>query len=129
MTQQNALVTVKTAQQDVTVDPRQDIGVFRTSTVPARIQNSIKDLIVAFASGPVQSSADRVRQLRLYAAACDGFEMCIVSYVLQNLPFHNPRNPFLPTPQDVRELCDRVRNVWIRRVNGYFLGTKRRAAW
>ena len=121
MTQQNALVTVKTAPQNA-IDPRRDIRIFKKSAVPASIKDGILDLVVAFPAGPKQEPADQARQLRLYAEACDGFEVCIVSYVLRNLPFHNPRNPFLPTPQDVRELCNRVRNVWIRRVNGYFLG-------
>lgn len=75
------------------------------NTLPPIIQSGIKSLLVAFAAGPAQHEDDRIHLIRAYVGACDGFETGIVRYALLHLLYHNPRNPFRPTPQDVHELC------------------------
>jgi hypothetical protein len=49
--------------------------------------------------------------MRIYAGACEGFEVGVVDYVLQSLVYNNPRNPFPPSAQDVRELCKKTSRV------------------
>ena len=51
----------------------------------------------------------------------DGFEPCIASYVLKTLRFHNPRNPFPPTVQDVYELCVKTRKGWGTSIETFYL--------
>lgn len=76
------------------------------TALPPVVQSGIKNLLVAFASGPAQHEDDRIHLIRSYAGAVDGFENGVVQYVLGHLLYHNPRNPFRPTPQDVFELCE-----------------------
>lgn len=84
--------------------------VSKTALTPA-VQSGIKSLLVAFAVGPVQHEDDRIHLIRADAGAVDGFEIGVVQHVLGYLLYHNPRNPFRPSPQDVFELCEETTKV------------------
>lgn len=81
------------------------------TALPPVVQSGIKNLFVAFSAGPVQHEDDRIRLIHAYAGAVDGFENGVVQYVLGHLLYHNPRNPFRPSPQDVLELCEETTKV------------------
>lgn len=64
---------------------------------------------------------DRVRKLRLCAEACAGFDPAASAFALDWLKWNNPRNPFKPTPQDVREACTGVQKAMCNVVVQYHL--------
>jgi hypothetical protein len=80
--------------------------------VPKSIGAALVDLTVAFASGRTQSDEERKRWVQLCAGAVKGFDPRLVEDVLRSLVFHNPRNPFCPTPQDIYEACKARWGAW-----------------
>lgn len=95
--------------------------VISKSAVPPAVRDGIRNLLLAFTAGHGIAAEDRAQTLWLFAGACNGFEQGIVEYVLQHLVFHNRRNPFPPTPQDVRELCESTSMIWRIRTGRYRL--------
>lgn len=92
-------------------------------SAPAKIVSGIRDLMIAYPAGGSDASADdKKRLLQLYAKATEGFHEAVAAFALDWLMFHNPRNPFRPTPQDVREMCQQVKSTWSSRVIAQFLG-------
>jgi hypothetical protein len=87
---------------------------------PTVIFAGIRDLMLAFASGPSTSDGDMKHLLSIYAEAVFGFDPAVADCALKHLKFNNPRNPFRPTPQDVREVCQRVMREWRKLVLRYF---------
>jgi hypothetical protein len=77
-------------------------------SLPKPIVTGVKDVLIAFPAGVVGAAEDKVRLLQIYAEAVDGSHEAVAAFALRHLKFHNPRNPFPPTPQDVRELCEKV---------------------
>jgi len=88
------------------------------------IGEGIKDLQLAFPL-VAQSPEDRERSAKLYAVAVDGFPEAVAAFALRWLCFNNPRNTptFVqpPTPQDVRECCQRVLKTWESRIVSYYV--------
>lgn len=76
--------------------------------VPLEVQNGILALPVAFSAGRSLDQAEREIQAKLYLEAIEGYPVFIAEFVLRRIRLFNPRNPFPPTPQDVREHCDRT---------------------
>lgn len=99
-------------------------AVVARDNLPAKVKSGISDLLIAFPAGMAQVAEDRVRFLKIYAEAVEGFEFAIVAYALKRLRFHNPRNPFPPTPQDVFELCKNTRANWRCLVDRYYFKGK-----
>lgn len=93
--------------------------------VPATVREGIKDLMIAFPAGPQQEFADKRRLAHLFCEACAGYSMFIVEQVLRYLRFHNPRNPFPPTPQDAFELCKKFEGEWTAVVVRYYFKGQR----
>lgn len=89
--------------------PFQRQSLATTQPLSPAIKRGIGDLLIAFPSGsPAHQSEDRVRLLQIYAEACSEFDGAVAEEALQSLKFDNPRNPFAPTPQDVREACQKI---------------------
>lgn len=99
-----------------------------SSTVVSRtIRTGIQDLLIAFpAASGGQAPQDRVRSLQIYASACADFEPFVAERALQKLLFHNPRNPFPPTAQDLFESCKEIENEFRLAVLEFYLG---KGAW
>jgi hypothetical protein len=74
------------------------------SSAPATIKSGISALIAAFATGRLDDER-RIELRDLYVEAIAGFDVAIAEAALRHLRFSNPRNPFHPSPQDVREAC------------------------
>jgi hypothetical protein len=89
--------------------------------LPASIASGMKDLMIAFAA-PNRDDADTLRLLQIYAKAISQFDVAVAESALSHLQFHNPRNPFRPTPQDVFEACEATRDRWSIALQLYFLG-------
>jgi hypothetical protein len=89
------------------------------AALPPAVKGRISDLMVAFATAS-NGGVEKRQLLRLYAEVADSFPEAIVVTALDWLKFHNPRNPFHPTPQDVHETCVKVRESWRSRVTAYF---------
>lgn len=98
----------------------ESVAVVARHNLPANVQSGITDLLIGFTAGAAQAPQDRVRALQIYAEAVEGFEIAVVDYALKRLRFHNPRNPFPPTPQDVFELCKNTRATWQRFLHRYY---------
>src|SRR4029077_6460740 len=79
--------------------------------LPATIKAGLKDLMVAF-SGPTPEGDDRLTLVRIYADAASRFCPAIAEVAIERLRFHNPRNPFRPTPQDLFEHCEKTQKAW-----------------
>ena len=88
------------------------------------ITEGLKDLLVGFAA-PSQGDEDKVRLVQLYAEAVCRYEPAIAEAAINRLKFHNPRNPFRPSPQDLFECCKKVENAWHCAVAAYFLDDAR----
>lgn len=101
-----------------------------SGNLPAPIKAGIMDLLTAF-GGVTHEDADKVRLMRLYGEAIGGMNGAAANYAICWLKFHNPRNPFRPTPQDVYETVERVERTWRERVIGHFTSTqdKRYTEW
>ena len=95
-------------------------AIVSAASPPKIVAEGILNLL-AVPAGPAQSPDDRKRLLRLYGEAVDGFPVAVADYALQHLRFHNPRNPFPPTPQDVFEQCESTFKTWRKRVIHFFL--------
>lgn len=117
MTSLKSLVPVKSSTEIALVT--NSTAAVSMATIHPAIQSGIKKLLVAFPAGSPQQLEDRTLSARVYAEACEGFEECVVAYVLRRLPFHNPRNPFPPTAQDVYERCKNVSAEWKHRAGRY----------
>ena len=89
--------------------------------LPKAVDNGLKDLMIGFAA-PAQVDDDKLRLVRLYHEAISDFDPAIAAAAIRRLKFHNPRNPFRPTAQDVFEACVKKEKVWKRRTHDYFLG-------
>jgi hypothetical protein len=89
--------------------------------LPPSVAGGIEDLMVAFAA-PTRDDEDTRRLLRIYVEAVSQFDVAIAESALRDLKFHNPRNPFRPTPQDVFEACEATAKKWSFAVEFYFLG-------
>lgn len=88
---------------------RQSQALTTQAALSPAIKRGIGDLLIAFPAGsPAVQSEDRLRLLQIYAEACREFDEGVAEEALKHLKFHNPRNPFAPTPQDVREACQKV---------------------
>ena len=90
------------------------------SSLPASIKTGLQDLMVAFPAGAQQGVADKRRLAQIYCEACGGHSRFIVEQSLKHLRFHNPRNPFAPTPQDVFELCNTMQKEWEATIGRYY---------
>jgi hypothetical protein len=112
-----SLVPVQSRGEAVSI--AQSTAMVTVRGISPGIQSSLKKLLVAFPAGAPQQLDDRVIQARVYTEACEGFEECVVAYVLRRMPFHNPRNPFPPTAQDVHERCRDISAAWKRRAAHY----------
>lgn len=75
------------------------------ANLPFAIKSGLRDLMVAFPAGAQQDIADKGRLAQIYWEACAGNPSFVIEEALRHLKFHNPRNPFPPTPQDLFELC------------------------
>lgn len=74
---------------------------------PLEIQNGILALPVAFQAGRSLDQEERNLQALLCLEALEGTEFFIADLVLRRIRLFNPRNPFPPTPQDLKEHCGR----------------------
>lgn len=93
-------------------------------SVPKPLIQRVVALRLAFQAGAAPAQDDRTTVLQLYCEGMAGFPIAVADYALRHLLLHNPRNPFPPTPQDLFELCKKVRNQWSNRVTNQFLGTE-----
>jgi len=82
--------------------------------VASSVREGIMDLLAAFPIAGARADDERVRSMRLFGKAMDGFDGETQLRALQRLVLHNPRNPFPPTPQDVYEQCCKLRVAWWR---------------
>lgn len=89
--------------------------------LPGSVRTGIYDIIVAFANADKGTDDDRKRLLRIYSEALLDFHPAVAEAAVAYLKFHNPRNPYRPSPQDVFETAEAVASTWHRRVLGYFL--------
>ena len=100
--------------------PQEVAPVTGRELLPKAVDNGLKDLMIGFAA-PAQVDDDKVRLVRLYHEAISDFDPAIAAAAIRRLKFHNPRNPFRPSPQDLFECCNKVQNAWNRAVAAYFL--------
>lgn len=91
-------------------------------SLPKPIASGILDLVAAFPAGAVPAADEKARLMRVYAKATDEYPEAVAVFALEWLQFHNPRNPFPPTPQDVYEMCAEVSRTWRHRVIKQFFG-------
>lgn len=73
--------------------------------VSTPVRAAISDLLQAFAVAAKRDTDREIVMRRLYVEAITGFADDVVLRVLRHLVLHNPRNPFHPTAQDIREAC------------------------
>jgi len=99
------------------------LTIVRSGSVPKVISEGILDLMTVFAAKD-EADTDKKRLMRVYAEAVEEFDESVVAAVLRHLKFHNPRNPWRPTPQDLYEGCKRTMGAWKRKVVDHFLGAK-----
>ncbi len=91
-------------------------------SVPKPVVAGIRDVMLAFPAGAVTTAEDKKRLAQIYAEATDGFSEAVAGFAVTWLRLHNPRNPFPPTPQDLRELCREAHATWGARVTLHFFG-------
>lgn len=90
---------------------------------PKSVQRGVLEIMLAF---PTVGMADDDRRIvrDLYLEAVDGFPRAVVEWTLKYLVFNNPRNtPTFtapPTPQDVREACQKTKSDWQRWVTEFY---------
>ncbi|PPC84975.1 MAG: hypothetical protein CTY31_12300 [Hyphomicrobium sp.] len=72
------------------------------------IAANIVALEIAFPAGRSRDKDERDVSAAIYMQAISGIEPAIVVHVLKALRYHNPRNPFPPTPQDVYESSNKT---------------------
>jgi hypothetical protein len=87
--------------------------------LPASIAGGIMDLM-AFAA-QAKGDDDTRHQIRLYAEAVLQFDAAVAEAALRHLKWHNPRNPFRPSHQDVFEACEATAKKWSLAIEFYFL--------
>ena len=106
-----------THNQRPALDPSQQaaLTIVRPGSVPKAISEGILDLMTAFAAKD-EADTDKMRLMRVYVEAAEGFDESVVAATLRHLKFHNPRNPWRPTPQDVYERCNRTVAAWERKM-------------
>src|SRR5204863_9812650 len=93
-----SLVT-RQAAEVIPPQPRA-LAVVNPGSVPKSISEGILGLMTVFAAKD-EADADKKRLMRVYVEAIEGFDESVVAATLRYLKFHNPRNPWRPTPQDV----------------------------
>ena len=76
--------------------------------------------MVAFPAGVARSDDDRVRAMQLFGEAVGGFDVAVAAHALKRIRLRNPRNPFLPTAQDLYELYTAVHAEWAANILGYY---------
>lgn len=117
----NSKTAVAAATHDVT---KSGELVIPDAPLAKQLGEGIKCLVVAFQAGTSGlSDEDRKLSLKIYRKALEGLPEAVNAYALEWLLMHNPRNPFPPSPQDVRETCQRVLSVWQGNVLDYYLGS------
>lgn len=80
-------------------------------SLPEEIRESLLDLLAAYTAGPQQPSNDKKRLVQVYSRSMSEQPQIVVLQALRHLLFHNPRNPFPPSPQDVFEICKKFGNA------------------
>ena len=91
-----------------------DKPVAATDTL-TQIAQGIRALMVAFTTGREMDPEDRKLLVQMYHEEVTSFEPAVGLAALRHLRRHNPRIPFLPTPQDVFEAAGRIRDAWCHR--------------
>ena len=86
----------------------------------SEISKGVSDLLLAFPAGAPQAPENRTRLFEIYFEAMRDVHPWIVSQTISWLMFNNQRNPFPPTPQDVRETARKIYGTWFARVGSYF---------
>jgi hypothetical protein len=76
--------------------------------------------LLARPAGSAQSGEDRGLMLMNYREAMDGYPMSVADYTLKQLRWHNPRAPFSPGWEDVREHCRKANDMLRDRVIRWF---------
>src|SRR5215472_1962763 len=109
-----ALVTRDHAAEIIPHQQR-GLAIVRAGSVPKAVSEGILDVMSAFAAKD-EADSDKMRLMRVYVEAVEGFDESVVTAALRYLKFHNPRNPWRPTPQDVYERCKSTVATWKRKV-------------
>src|SRR5262249_20261307 len=98
------------------------LTIVKPGSVPKTISEGILDVMTAFAAKD-EADTDKMRLMRVYVEAAEGFDESVVAATLRHLKFHNPRNPWRPTPQDVYERCKKTVGAWEHKVTEHFFCT------
>lgn len=86
----------------------------------AAIKKAITKLDLAYPAGVANlTHGEAELRCEVYADAVSGFPSAVVVGAMKRLLLKNPRNPFAPTPQDVNELCEKLRREARGAVVGY----------
>lgn len=100
------------------------------ASLPAPIRKALVKIDLAFPAGLANLAPGEV-DIRndVYAEAIEGFPGVVVAAALKRLLLNNPRNPFAPTPQDVRNECRRFSNQLHESIISYMMGGKWALSW
>jgi hypothetical protein len=98
-----------------------------TSPTDKRVLQGVADLFL-FAA-PQKGCEDKKRQSQLYLEALAPFDPEIREATIDSLRFDNPRNPYQPSHQDVRERCEKISKLWLSAVGGYFVSSSEDPYW
>lgn len=107
----------------IALQPESSSTLITESYRPKSVQRGVLEIMLAF---PTMGMADDDRRIvrDLYLEAVDGFPRAVVEWTLKYLVFNNPRNTATfsapPTPQDVREACEKTWNDWRRWVREFY---------
>lgn len=131
----NAIAIRATTSTPSTTSP--SVVITASAKPPREIANGILALPIAFPSGRSLDQGERDLLAMFCLEALEGFEVFIADLVLRRIRLFAPNNPFRPTPQDLKEYCDRTRNalrhaVWHTAVcgdNWRFYSSKLPSGW
>lgn len=93
-----------------------------TTNVSRAVIEAVVDLSIAFPAGRPSENAVVARTQQLVVKAVSGVPEWLGQLVLKSFIWKNPRNPFAPTPQDIRERCEVAQSLLHRRVDNFYLG-------